>query len=327
MKNLLLILLFTCLGAINSSGQNLVMNGSFENVNFNSCGITDDFAEILMDWDSPNASAGDVYFTDISQDCYNYQPNSTYSGPIGFKGSELPSDGAVFAGIWVYTIEGQEQREYARGRLSDPLVVGSTYRVKLKISLADYMESSVGELGIAFLESQQVQTSGSLVLDEPQLLINSGLEVYDGWVEFDTTFVSDSNYEFFIIGNFKSDSDTETFANPNASGAVSTYGAYYYIDEVSVELETVTAIEAKDRSQITVYPNPVIDNLSFKVEGSPINSFGIFNLLGEKVREVSLNAIRTGTIECASLKPGIYFLVGYDAWGNASSRLKFVRVD
>jgi len=326
MKKILLIKMFIFLIILNCYSQNLVENYSFENYNFTSCQISNEFSDILISWDSPNNKVGDVYFTIISQDCYYYQPNSTYSGPIGLKGSENPSEGEVFVGIWVYTIDGLEQREYIRGQLSNVLEEGNTYSVKMKISLADYMESYVGELGIAFMETQDVQTIGDLVDTEPQLIINSGLDVRDGWFEFDTSFISDGNYKYFIIGNFKSDENTETIPNSGASGAVSTYGAYYYFDEISVELEMVNSVSENEHSLIEVYPSIVKENIMFKIKGSNINNCRIVNQFGQILKEEKINNRKEGSFECAFLKPGIYYLISQDKNGLLLSTSKFIKM-
>lgn len=324
MNKFLLSKLFIILIAISSHCQNLVLNNSFENYNYASCNISNEFNDILIDWDSPNNMAGDVYFTNISQECYLYQPDSSYDGPIGAKGSETPSEGEVFVGIWVYTIDGLEQREYIRGQFSDVLEGGKTYKVKMKISLADYMESHIDELGILFSETQEVQTIGDLIDAEPQLIINSGLDVTEGWVEFDTKFTADADYEYFIIGNFNSDDDTVLSPNPKASGASSTYGAYYYIDEVSVELDISNSTNEIALSSIDIYPNPAIESILYRVNGGNISSYSILNQFGQTLKNEEIDNKEEGFIDCTSLSPGMYYLIGQDKNGLSLSTTKFI---
>lgn len=311
---------------LNCYSQNLVKNYSFESYHFLSCGITEQFNDAMIDWDSPVGTKGDIYSTTLPQDCYNHQPNTTYSGVIGIKGSASPSEGTVFVGIWVYTVNGLQQREYIRGKLTNALQVGSTYRVKMKISLADYMESYVGELGVAFMETQTVQSSGNLILATPQLVINEGLDVDNGWYEFETTFVSGGNYKYFIIGNFKSDANTVTYPNPDASEAVSTYGAYYYIDEVSVELVSVNSVIENEQSQIQVFPSLVEGSIQYNIQESAINNFKIVNQFGQIVRDEMINDNKEGFIDCSLLVPGMYYLVGANSNGLPISSTKFIKV-
>jgi hypothetical protein len=325
MKKATLLHIFMTIMVLHSYSQNLVLNYSFENHNYTPCQIVDQFSDILVDWDSPNGQSGDVYFTTIAQDCYYYQPNSTYSGPIGFKGSELPSEGEVFAGIWVYTIDGLEQREYIRGQLSAPLSTGDTYRVKLNFSLADFMESSVSELGIAFVETTSIQTNGDLVLSAPQLIIHSGLEVSQGWASFDTSFVSDGNYEYFIIGNFKSDADTETKPNPGATAAPGTYGAYYFFDEISIEMEMPNSVAEAQQSMISIYPTIVHESLFINVTGKHISHYRIINQFGQIVKEDKLPPGKEALVDCSFLKPGIYYLSTYSN-GLPASSYKFIKI-
>ena len=326
MKLILTLLSFFIL-ALNCFSQNLVKNYSFENYNYTVCDITELFNPIFDEWDSPNSSGGGVYSTTIGQTCYYFQPNSTYDGPISFKGTETPSEGNIFVGIWIYTINGFEDREYIRGELNSPMEAGLTYRVKFKISLADFMESYVGELGIAFTETTSIPLDNQLVLTEPQITINSGLDKREGWTEFETTFVSDGNYNYFIIGNFKSDADTETFDNPGASGEPSTYGAYYYIDEVVIELDGATSSKELKPFQIEIFPSIVTENLTFNLKEHNLNQFNIVNQFGQIIQVEKVNSRTTGFISCESLAAGVYYLIGQDKNSLVRSTTKFIKVD
>ncbi|MFK8056306.1 MAG: hypothetical protein AB8F78_09335 [Saprospiraceae bacterium] len=326
MKYSLLLSLSTLLFILNATSQNLVENHSFEDQRFAPCGIASQFEAILPGWDSPSRLGGSVYSTSIDQDCYNFQPNSSYSGPVGMKGTESPSDGDAFAGIWIYTIEGQEIRQYMRGQLSKPLIEGKSYKVKLKVSLADFMESSVGELGIAFMKDTEIQRDGDLIIAEPQLRITTNLNITNGWAKFDETFVSDGDHNYFIIGNFKSDIETDIFQNPSASGANSTYGAYYYFDEVSVEEVTVNSTSSQPLESLSVYPTLVTSQLTYELKGSTFKEFKIVNTFGRTIKKVNTNGQMHGQIECSSLAPGSYFLIGENQDGKRVST-KFFRAD
>jgi hypothetical protein len=325
MRNIYLTCLVLCISVLNSNGQNLVANGGFENVNFSSCEIADNFTQILVSWDSPNGMAGDVFFTNIAQDCYTFQPSSTYSGPTGLKGTEMPSEGFVFAGIWVYTIEGLEQREYARGQLSSPLQIGATYRFKMKLSLGDFMESSVGELGVAFMETDQVQTNNHLILAEPQIIIDTQLNISEGWAEIDATFESDGAHEFFIIGNFKPDSETETIANASSSGEPGTYGAYYFIDEVSLELEVLISADAVGTFSLEIFPTLVQDQITIRVGEQGISRLSLINHVGQTCMERTVSDPETH-IDCSALGAGMYYVLAQDRFGDVLARAKFLKV-
>ncbi len=120
MKKLItLFLLFIC-GI--SKGQNLIPNPSFEDTANVSCGIflVNDFNSSINYWNNPTQGTPDIYTTNVDPSCWNYQPNSTYGGPIGLKGTQLPRTGDVFAGFGCYTIHNLNQREYIQSPLVSP---------------------------------------------------------------------------------------------------------------------------------------------------------------------------------------------------------------
>src|SRR5690554_7807875 len=112
MKNLFLI---SCLFfSITTFAQNLVPNPSFEETDLFFCGIMypSDFNSAAVEWYTPGGGSPDMYYTNINDTCFNFQPNSNYAGPIGIKGSQLPRTGEIMSGFGAFTIQGMEQREY-----------------------------------------------------------------------------------------------------------------------------------------------------------------------------------------------------------------------
>lgn len=109
------------------NAQNLVPNPSFESTADNFCGIMSagDFDVSVDDWYSPSLGTPDCFFDNIAPSCWNYQPTSTYGGPIGLKGEQLPRTGNVMSGLFTYTIPGFEDREYLQIQLSSPLTPGA----------------------------------------------------------------------------------------------------------------------------------------------------------------------------------------------------------
>ena len=146
MRRLLLsVLLLLLFGNVALPAQNLVRNPSFENLLMLPCDImiTGEMALIEQDWYSPTDATPDVYSTIIPQSCFLFQPNSTYPGPIGLKGTQLPRTGTTMAGYGFFTIQGQNQREYVQVRLSSPLIPCRRYEVAFYVSLGDFQEYAV----------------------------------------------------------------------------------------------------------------------------------------------------------------------------------------
>ena len=122
-----LVLLF----AGQSQAQNLLTDPGFESGDESFCGIMGayDFGNNLIDWTSPTQGTPQLFFTNVNSDCWNAQPTSTYPGPIGIKGSQMPLDGESMAGIYAYTIPDFNQRHYIQSPLSSPLIPGQAYTI------------------------------------------------------------------------------------------------------------------------------------------------------------------------------------------------------
>ena len=130
--------------------QNLVPNPSFETTFNVPCGwvtVPASFPTIVANWNIPTQATSDIHSTQIPQNCWNFQPNSTYSGC--WPGPQMPRTGNVMAGIYTFTGFGMNNwREYIQVRLSSPMVVGVPYLVDFYASLADYSQFASNNIGI-----------------------------------------------------------------------------------------------------------------------------------------------------------------------------------
>lgn len=66
-----------------------------------------------------------------------------------------------------------------------------------------------------------------------------------------------------------------------------------------------TRINNIKRQTISIFPNPVNDNLTIKNEEIPIKEVCFYNILGQKVKQVSVNSCET-TLDVSSLPIGMY---------------------
>ncbi len=299
-----------------SHAQNLVPNPSFENYTEAFCGIqfSTDFNQSTIDWISPTWGSPQLYFTTISDSCYNLQPTNQYTGPIGIKGSQLPRTGNVMASMYAYTITDFNQRSYVQVELSSPLISGHAYVVEFFVSLADSMEISVDKLG-AYLSTIPISAQNSEYLDfTPQVLSDGFLDDTSNWISIADTIVAQATYSYLTIGNFSDDASTNTMENPLSSGGVGTYGAFYYLDDVRVEEVNLTGLEtlaAKDL--FNVYPNPSSSAFNVDLNADMLPAGGFYlemsDALGKTVRTIKLdNRNSMQIIDKRDLKSGVYFL-------------------
>ena len=289
-----------CLIAQVSWSQNLVPNPSFEQNVDEYCGIMGpfDFEQLIVSWTNPTAGSPMAFFTNIEDSCYNHQPTTTYSGPIGIKGLQQPRTGQTIAGLWCYTIENLNQRQYITAELNEPMEVGTEYIVEFYVTLADFVEFSIDKLGAHLSQSSPSNLSDGVLNLEAHISSSDFITNYEEWVHIADTLTADQPYSFITIGNFADDASTNTQTNPNASGDVGTYGAYYFIDDVSITEYIPTGIEEPSDISWDCYPSPFQNSLwveSPEVAWIEIRSTTGQLVLRERVSS-GLNAIDTSVL-------------------------------
>lgn len=324
---LLSIALFTyCLSVGSTNAQNLVPNPEFELRDSNYCGISSstDLADALSDWYSPTSGTPDVFFTDISSTCWNFQPNSIYPGPIGLKGDQLPRSGASMAGMVLYTIPSQNQREYIQVELISPMVSGGKYVVECYVSLADYTEFASNGLGF-HLSTGPISSSNGVVLAlTPQYATASIIDDTQNWVRvFDTITISDA-FQFLTIGNFSDDVSTALLANPTASFEPGMYGAYYFIDDVRVERvfnDPPVGLDQLNILNVHLFPNPVNDEVhielpdneeDFEIKLTDANGKLVWSIKGRLKHQL---------LDMSNFDDGIYFIQVESTTGTYMERI------
>lgn len=301
----LLLLLFVTTNFCQA--QNMAPNPSFENYSNTFCGIQfpSDFNQIMADWVNPTYAAPQVFFTNIADTCYNYQPESLYSGPIGIKGNQSPRTGNVMVGIWLYTIQDLNQRQYVQLELPSPMITGNSYVVEFYVSLADSMEYSIDKIG-AFLSINTPSSTNDGPLNYlPQILSNNFVDDVTNWVLISDTIVAQDAYSSITIGNFNDDNSTNTMSNPTSSGAVGTYGAFYFVDDIRIEEINSIGINDIQNDELRIYPTIVTDILNLSI---PLDSWvRIYNSHGQLMfSQHMMNGLKE--INTSSLSKGIYFV-------------------
>ena len=78
-----------------------------------------------------------------------------------------------------------------------------------------------------------------------------------------------------------------------------------YGNDYSITVSTPTAINDMQEQSLTVYPNPVDDNL--KIEAKDIKNVTIVNMMGQKVYETSVEADEV-ILNMSDYQAGIYMI-------------------
>lgn len=204
-------------------GQNLVLNPGFES--FITCPGFGQFSNTyISNWNKPTIASSDYYH----YNCAGINPTV-----------QTPRSGEAYAGIIAYNF-GTEYREYVTGTLSAPLVAGQTYNVEFYVSLNDGYIQAITELGAYLSNAAPGPFSNVLHINVlPQIENTAGtLTDTSVWKKVSGQFVAAGGEQFITIGNFHNDTTT-TITQPGTSGS---YGAYYFVDDVSVTINSTTSV-------------------------------------------------------------------------------------
>lgn len=247
-----LCILLLALSAGSATAQNLVLNPDFEET-ANCAYYLGQFANECTHWSTPTQGT-----TDLHNAC---APESEVGVPRNTFGKQEAFSGKNYAGFYARQ---RAYREYAQGRLSEPLKAGERYRVTFYLSLALISEYAVKDLGMIFTP-EKVWTAHNLLLDDSTLkkyghgdathIELHGTPFFDKnhWTKVETTFMAKGGETFFCIGNFNS--EAKTVYTPVMQGKQEI--VYYYLDKVSVEpLWQENPGSANAPAEITATPIP-----------------------------------------------------------------------
>lgn len=245
-------------------------------------------------------------------DYFNVCATNTFLGYCGVPDNDFgfqypPSENCTsFAGLFTYAPLSPNGREYLGISLIHPLVIGQTYYISLKASLASIESGASNNLGILFRTYQQLQ--GPFDPNNNFSHLKSALLITDtaNWTTIFGSFVADSSYAYIEIGNFYDDSLTQLTsfdANP-----------YYFIDDVCISTDSIYSasyrfdctpqdVERNNREKCLVYPNPVSDVLHIQ-SSLPISEVNIYNPLGQCM----FHGYNLSSISVKEFPLGYYFL-------------------
>jgi hypothetical protein len=203
---------------------NLIPNSSFEIDT--ACPVGSGQLHLAIPWKGTNNSS--EYFNI----CGSQGANIPYTG----SGFQYPRSGNAFAGQWFVNIIGLNYREYMQVPLTNPLILGHCYLGKFYINSAEtkYACNNISAYLSVNSFTNMTQTFTSNVVNyNPQIVAYSNPIFSDslGWSEVGAVFIANGGEKYLSIGNFKTDSNTDTISiNYSNYG-----GAYYFIDDVSVQ--------------------------------------------------------------------------------------------
>lgn len=247
--------------------QNLVSNGSFEQISF--CPQMNDPTPVI-DWGNPTLGTPDYFNScngEVPQNIWGYQDANTGNAYLGIS--------TMFTNAY---------REYIQCRLIQPLDVGKKYSVSFYLSRGDSCGAACDQVGAFFSDEAISSTDAMLLPITPQVSSGTGnlLTNAISWQRISGTFLATGSEEYLTIGVF-SDSSHLGWITID-SNSVFPGQAYYYIDDVSVTeyaipfpLEMPTAFTPNSDGRNDTY-YPIFFNDSIRIE-----EFRVYNRWGEQL--------------------------------------------
>ena len=268
--NLFLILLIS----VSVRSQNLVLNPSFEEVE-KCIHRVSQFQQNVKHWTIP---------TNGTTDLHNSCSTGETGVPANFSGFQESEFGKNYAGCYFYS--GKDYREYIQGTLIHPLEQGKRYRVSMYLSLADYSNMAIQEIGF-YMSKQKIKVDVEHILPPKKLLTqhdssqlktirsNGFFDDKKNWTLASIEFIANGGEQFITIGNFTANSATKK--KQVIRGDARNDTSYYYLDMVSVEL----------------LPDAQISDIA--VESSPIEQFDeLSNVFKQQVIEFEFDRSELG---------------------------------
>lgn len=213
-------------------GENLVENPGFEDAKNRKIRRLGDMKR-AEGWVSSTGNRADLFSGDAKMPDV-MTPDNVY-------GMEEPREGINYGGIISYSYREKEDRTYITSKLKSPLKKGMRYKVKFYASRAELAKYSANRLGAHF--SKRAPGTDEKV---PALILETHVEhpnkeLFDGDYGWDFVcgeYTAEGNEKYITLGNFTSDNDVKSERNrkPRGIRGKQIIAAYYYIDDISVQL-------------------------------------------------------------------------------------------
>lgn len=300
MKTLLLISLLL-LAIQNSNAQNLVENGSFED--YILCPDNSNQVNRAIGWEGWCASPD--YLNSCTSDTWISVPQNIY-------GTQSAASGNAYCGFYTYwepvPPDNINVREHIGQNLITPLVIGKSYFVSIKVSLAPVQSyCACGKIGIKFTNSSYAsywgQATSPLVNNTAQIYADVPIIDTMNWVTVSGSFIADSAYQYIVIGNFFDDNQTNII--DMGTGCAD---SYYYIDDVVLLEDTTTSTVQinNGRQDISVYK--VLRQVFIQSEFQQSANIEMYNALGQCINQFMIAPMENVTIDLTNYNMGYYYI-------------------
>jgi gliding motility-associated-like protein len=304
-KRFILLGLWLCLGLQLTGQENLITNGSFEDID--SCygdpaGLGFDVFQWTgcTGWSCPTYGSSDLWCAD--------PVFGNQSPPLipGF-GYQHPRTGEAMSGIFVF-VQHEEYREYIQNELVEPLQNDVYYRFSMYTSNSFYDEtfsSSTSCMQVYFSEFSIYQPLSYLALPVTPQIKNSPNNFYTdtlNWILFEGIFKANGGEKYVTIGCFENDVNI-----PLSIEVTDTTGGdiYFFIDDVEL---VKTSSKVSFPNVFTPNGDSINDVFSPEIVNVPNWEVFIFNRWGNAVAVLNENnPTWNGKINDNWASDGVYY--------------------
>ena len=229
------------------------------------------------------------------------------SVPSNFTGYQYARTGVAYAGFIAFYYPFPNGREYFSCQLNSPLQIGHTYNISFYISWSAGVSDLIAcnKIGANFsLINHSLPNNPQPILNYSHIYSDSIVRDSLGWFNIHGSFIADSNYSYFTIGNFFDDLNTDTIM-PGFPSA----DAYYYVDDISVIEDTTTSMwELQVKNRIKIYPNPFVDVLFIESSNNMLSSIELYDATNKLILKSIIELQARSKLNVSKLKSGLYFL-------------------
>jgi gliding motility-associated-like protein len=211
--------------------QNLVVNPSFED--YDTCVLNTNNINYpyILNWNNATLTEYSIYnYCSIN---FGQNPNTATFGP------QIPRTGNGYIMVVYHNdISGVPMGTFIQGRLNMPLIKDSFYCYKMYLSIPRDVRLAIDRIGVYFSDTVINENSYYFPYSTPHIE-SPAYQFFNNtsdWMKYQGIYKAEGGEQYFTFGNFHLYPNTNTlsFGVPWGHSADST--AYYYIDDVSIEL-------------------------------------------------------------------------------------------
>jgi hypothetical protein len=323
MRIIVFLQLFILSTAIGSAQNNLILNGSFENIN--GC----PFVDVINNGLLINCSNPANYTPDYFNICYTNLgfPSNAMGIPSNTRGYQNARTGEAYIGLDLWE-KNAPARDYIQLKFNNTLKHGHHYAFTCYVNMANKFRYATANFGAYFsLDSVAMPTTDVLPF-VPQIENSDSNILTDtlNWVPITGTYLANGGEQFLLLGNFKPVAEGFDTAYQYYGSPTHANWAYYYIDDVSlIDLDSTLSVnENEAMAQVEVFPNPAKESINLSgiaVEDRNGVMVSVKDITGKLVLQTKLNA--NIPIDVSQLHSGLYFI--YLESSKGKQMAKFVK--